>query len=97
MKAPAAMVVAALTLQAAAPGGAAAEGAAPPTPPLAPKIAHADTTLGDVREDPYHWLRDKHDPEVIKHLEAENAYTQAMLAPTAALQESLFHEMVGRI
>lgn len=94
MKAPAAMLAAALSLHA-APASAAGVEAAPP--PLARQVPHADTTLGDVRHDPYHWLRDRNDPEVIRHLEAENAYTQAVLAPTAALQESLFQEMRGRI
>jgi oligopeptidase B len=68
-----------------------------PAPPVAERIPHADTTLGEVRQDPYHWLRDKADPRVIAHLEAENAYTAAMLKSTEALQESLFGEMRGRI
>ena len=68
-----------------------------PAPPMAKRIPHADTTLGDVRQDPWHWLREKTNPEVIRHLEAENAYTAAMLAPTQALQDTLFKEMVGRI
>ena len=28
--------------------------------------------------DPFEWLRDKDDPEVIAHLEVENAYAEAM-------------------
>ena len=36
-------------------------------------------------------------PEVIKYLEAENAYTEAMMKPTKALQETLYKEMLGRI
>src|SRR5881628_296500 len=68
-----------------------------PTPPVADRRPHADTTLGEVRQDPYHWLRDKTDPRVIAHLEAESAYTAAMLKSTEALQESLFAEMRGRI
>jgi oligopeptidase B len=52
---------------------------------------------GDVRTDDWFWLRDKDDPAVIKHLEAENAYTEAAMAGTAGLQASLFEEIVARI
>jgi len=47
--------------------------------------------------DDYFWLREKTNPEVIKHLEAENAYTDAVMKPTAALQDKLYKEMVGHI
>ncbi|HET7459960.1 MAG TPA: S9 family peptidase [Longimicrobium sp.] len=68
-------------------------------PPVARMIAHADTTLGDVRVDPYSWLRDdrRQDTAVIHYLEAENRYTEAMLRHTEPLQERLFQEMRGRI
>ena len=52
---------------------------------------------GVVRVDDYHWLRERGDPAVTAHLEAENAYTQAVMAPTDALQETLFSEIKGRI
>ena len=52
---------------------------------------------GDVRTDDWFWLRDKDDPAVIEHLEAENAYTEAAMAGTAGLQASLFEEIVARI
>ena len=52
---------------------------------------------GVVRTDDYHWLRERGDPAVTAHLEAENAYTQAVMAPTEALQETLFAEIKGRI
>src|SRR5216683_1246269 len=68
-----------------------------PQPPIArrrPKVleAHADR-----RVDPYYWLREKDNPEVIAYLEAENAYTDAVMAPTAPLQEKLYRETVGRV
>ena len=47
--------------------------------------------------DNYFWLREKKNPEVIKHLEAENVYTDAVMKPTAALQDKLYKEMVGHI
>ena len=66
-------------------------------PPIArrrPKVLEAH---GDRRVDPYYWLREKDNPEVIAYLEAENAYTDAVMAPTAPLQENLYRETVGRV
>ena len=54
-------------------------------------------THGMVRVDDYHWLRERGNPAVTAHLEAENAYTQAVMAPAEALQETLFAEIKGRI
>src|SRR6266849_517970 len=52
---------------------------------------------GDRRVDHYAWLRHKENPEVIAYLEAENAYTDAILKPTEPFQEKLYQEMLGRI
>ncbi len=52
---------------------------------------------GDRRVDHYAWLRHKENHEVIAYLEAENAYTDAILKPTEAFQEKLYQEMLGRI
>jgi oligopeptidase B len=42
-------------------------------------------------------MRDRHNPEVIAYLEAENAYTAATMQPTETLQTSLYEEMLARI
>jgi oligopeptidase B len=55
------------------------------------------TLHGDTREDNYYWLNDPKNPEVIKYLNEENAYTDTVMAPTKALQEKLFNEMKGRV
>ena len=68
-----------------------------PTPPIAKTIAKIDTLHGDVLTDNYFWIRDKTNPEVIKYLEAENAYTTARMKHTEALQQKLYDEMLGRI
>ncbi len=47
--------------------------------------------------DDYPWLRQKGDAEVTEYLERENEYAEAMLAPTAGLQEELYREMLGHI
>jgi oligopeptidase B len=68
--------------------------------PEAPRAAARPLELtnhGDTRVDPWYWLRDRDDPEVIAYLEAENRYTEALLAPTAALQGELFEEIRGRV
>ena len=65
--------------------------------PVAKAIPHAHA-FGDVRlDDPYAWLEDRDDPEVIAHLKAENAYTEAVLAGTAELRETLYQEFIGRV
>ncbi len=79
-----------------------------PTPPVAPKVPTRIEQLGRVRTDDYAWMKDEgwqqvlRDPKALradvrKHLEAENAYTKAVLAETEALQAQLFAEMKGRI
>ncbi len=69
----------------------------PAGPPAAKKVPRESILHGDTRVDDYFWLREKEDPEVIAYLEAENAYTEAAMAPTKALQESLYEEILGRI
>ena len=67
------------------------------TPPVAPKKTHTTEIHGLTLKDDYFWLREKTNPEVIKYLEAENAFTEAVMAPTKGLQETLYKEMLGRI
>jgi oligopeptidase B len=68
-----------------------------PHPPVARREPVEHVLHGDRRVDHYAWLRQKENPEVIAYLEAENAYTDAILKPTEALQESFYQEMLGRI
>jgi len=67
------------------------------TPPTAKIVPHTFEHLSRSFVDNYFWLQDKNDPEVIAHLEAENAYAKESLQHTKALQETLFEEMKGRI
>ncbi|WP_394185941.1 S9 family peptidase [Pseudoalteromonas tetraodonis] len=68
-------------------------------PPVAKKVPYEMSIHGDTRIDNYYWMRDdeRKDPEVISYLEAENAYTDTMLAHTKTLQTKLFEELKGRI
>jgi oligopeptidase B len=71
-----------------------------PGPTGPPRPARRPTTRrlwGEEVEDPYAWLRRADDPEVRAHLEAENAWTEAVLAPVAELREALFDEIRSRI
>jgi len=68
-----------------------------PQPPVARCVPFSERLHGELREDPYRWMRDRDDPEVTAYLESENAYTDAMTAHTKPLQEALYGEMLGRI
>jgi oligopeptidase B len=67
------------------------------SPPVAKVISKADTLHGDIRIDNYFWLREKSNPEVIKYLEAENEYTEAVMKHTTKFQERLYEELLDRI
>ena len=66
-------------------------------PPLAPKHEHREVRHGQTVVDPYFWLREKKNPEVIRYLEAENAYTAAETASLKGFEEKLYGEMLSRI
>ena len=66
-------------------------------PPHAPPLPRRLDAHGDTRVDSYFWLRDRDNPDVIAHLEAENAWTEAEMRHTEPLQERLYQEMLGRI
>ncbi len=67
------------------------------TPPVAAVRPHRFDEFGTVRIDQYYWLKDRNNPDVIKYLEDENAYTKAVMAPTEALQGRLYDELKGRV
>jgi len=68
-----------------------------PQPPVAEKRPYFTVTHGDTLRDNYHWLREKTSPDVLHYLEAENAYCDAMMAPTLGFQDALYKEMLARI
>ena len=65
--------------------------------PIAPKKNKVLSTHGIERLDPYYWLNERENPEVIAYLEAENAYREFVMKGTEALQDKLFNEIKGRI
>jgi oligopeptidase B len=60
-------------------------------------VPRVQTVHGESRIDEYHWLRNREDPEVLAHLEAENRYTESVMRHTEGLQELLYQELRGRI
>src|SRR5438132_8713936 len=66
----------------------------PPSTEKKPKVTEIN---GDRLVDNYFWLREKTNSAVIAHLEAENAYTDAMMKPTEALQTKLYNEILSHI
>ena len=69
----------------------------PPSPPEAPRRPREIAAHGHTRVDDWYWLRDRDDPEVLRHLEAENAYADEVLRSTEQLQETLFQEIRSRV
>ena len=83
------------------------QSAAPPAPRPDQRISQT-TWHGVTLSDEYAWLRAENwqevmqdpsllAPEIRAYLEAENAYTETVLAGNANLAETLFNEMKGRI
>lgn len=70
-----------------------------PAPPDAERREHVVRAPGGERVDPYYWIRDdaREDPDVLALLEAENAYTDTVLAGSQPLIETLEREMRERI
>ena len=66
-------------------------------PPVAPVHEHRELRHDSTVIDNYFWLREKSNPEVVKYLEAENAYTEAMTKEIKPFQDALYKEMLSRI
>ena len=72
-------------------------GAGAPQPPMAEKKPKTTNIHGVTLVDDYFWMREKTNPSVLAHLQAENAYAEAVMKPTAALQDKLYNEMLSHI
>ena len=66
------------------------------TAPIPRRIDSQRVHHDDVFIDPYEWMRDKSDPEVIAHLEAENAHVEAQTADQEPLRQKIFDEIKSR-
>ncbi len=68
-------------------------------PPVAPQRPYDVVSPHGTRNDPYYWLRDdsRKDPEILEYITAENTYANAVLAPVAELEQTLFGELRARV
>jgi oligopeptidase B len=68
-----------------------------PKPPVAPiKPYHYEFHHRTI-DDPYHWLKEKTNPEVIDYIKSENAYREALTGQLKPFQEKLYREMLSHI
>ena len=67
-----------------------------PLPPMAKRVDFRREHHGDVFVDPYEWLRDKDNPEVIAYLEAENDYVDKTTENQEPLRQQIFDEIKAR-
>ena len=67
-----------------------------PQPVVTKHVEHVREHHGDRVIDPFEWLRDKDDPEVMAHLEAENAYAEARTSHLEPLRARIFDEIRSR-
>ncbi|HET6852812.1 MAG TPA: S9 family peptidase [Pyrinomonadaceae bacterium] len=72
-------------------------GAGAPQPPMAEKKPKTTNIHGETLVDDYFWMREKTNPAVLAHLQAEDAYAQAMMKHTVPLQEKIYNEILSHI
>ena len=89
--------VAAVVLAAAVPEKPSPVGPDAACAPAAQKVPKELSLHGEIRVDDYFWLREKTSPEVIDYLNAENAYTDAVMKPLKPFEDALYREILGRI
>ena len=81
------------------PAPAPAPVAATAGPPIAARKPFPVESPNGTRSDEYYWLRDdtRQSKEVLDYLNAENAWRDAAMAHTEALQKTLYEELAGRL
>jgi oligopeptidase B len=94
---PRTLLAAIIFIPAILPPARAADDAVLAQPPIAKRIPKVNEINGQKLVDNYYWLREKQNPDVRAYLEAENAYTDAVMKPTLPLQKKLYDEMLSRI
>lgn len=67
------------------------------TPPQAPQRPKSLSHHDDTRVDPFYWMRQRDQPELLAYLHAENRYTDSVMAPIQSEAEALYQEILGRI
>jgi oligopeptidase B len=66
-------------------------------PPVAPTRPYSFDFHGQKIDDPYHWLKDKTNPEVIRYIQSENAYREGLTKDLKSFEDKLYREMLSHI
>jgi oligopeptidase B len=66
-------------------------------PPVAPTKPFSFVFHGRKIDDPYHWLREKANPEVIEYIKSENAYREGLTGHLKPFEDKLYREMLSHI
>jgi oligopeptidase B len=69
----------------------------PALPPQAKQVEHISLWHGEHVNDPFFWLREKSNPDVIQYLDAENSYTEGQTRELKPFADALYQEMLGHI
>ncbi|NDV62376.1 S9 family peptidase [Puniceicoccales bacterium CK1056] len=64
---------------------------------VAPELPVKHQHHGVTRVDPWHWLRERENPNVLAHLKAENTHTENWFARTGNLRDEIYQDLIGRI
>jgi oligopeptidase B len=67
----------------------------PPRAPVAKQAEHISDWHGEKVNDPYFWLRERGNPEVIEYLKAENAHTELLTKELQPFVDALYREMLA--
>jgi oligopeptidase B len=66
-------------------------------PPVAPTKPYSFDFHGKKIDDPYHWIKEKTNPEVIEYIKSENAYREALTEHLKPFEAKLYREMLSHI
>jgi oligopeptidase B len=66
-------------------------------PPKAKQTPYKMEKLGDIRVDPYYWMKERDSKPVLEYITAENDYYKNSLKDAEPITEQLFKEMKARI
>ncbi len=66
-------------------------------PPEATEIPHEITAHGQTRVDDFYWMNNIEDPAVLEYLQAENEYTDSLMAGSSELIETIAVEIIERM
>ena len=75
----------------------AAQSETTPETPVAPTKSYSFNFHGKKIEDPYFWMKDKTNPEVIKYLNSENAYREQLTKNLKPFEQKLYDEILSHI